>query len=231
MTLAAKDESKTEFQRLLGDLDTLAKATATDSADDKKIVAAMRDGEKDDKKKDPEDAEDDDELGGGGKNGKGKDGKAMTKSLSVTLADGTVVEAEDGTELVKALTEQLGALTTRIEESETSMVKALGTAVTLIKAQSASIAGLQDQIKTLSGEGRGRKAVLTVIDRKAEGTTLAKGGDGVKEPTVGEFLAKAEVGFKAGKISGQHLCYIESAINRGEFGAIPPSLRDAVAAL
>jgi hypothetical protein len=136
----------------------------------------------------------------------------MTKSLRVTLADGSEVDAEDGTELVKALIE-------RLDGTETVMAKALGAAVDLIKKQGEALAStntlvksLQDKVAALSNQPAGRKTVLTVHEKPA-GATMAKSqpeGD-----TPEEFMNKALDAQKAGRLTGLQVSMAEAALNRG----------------
>lgn len=218
---------KTQFDALLGDLDAvgemhkaLEKGT---EVDDEKIEAAKKGGaasEEDGEKKKTEDVEAD------VKSGKASGKKApLAKSLTVTLEDGTTVEAEDGTELVKSLTESLGALTERIDSSESVLAKALGQTVSLLKAQSTLISDLQKQVKAIGNEGRGRKAVVSLVEKPTG--TLAKGGDGGITPN--DFMAKAESQWRAGKITGSEIAFIESAFNRGQY-ELPPALVSKVSA-
>lgn len=228
----------TEFDKLIGDLDTLHKALPKgDELDDEKIEAAKKggaaseDGKRADKEVDVKKEE------GGGKK------KELAKSLTVKLEDGTEVEAVDGTELVKSLTDSLGALTTRFDDNESSLTKAFARTIDLLKAQTALITGqgtlitgMQSQvkeqgetIKAMAGEGRGRKAIVTMVEKKPEGTTLAKGGEGGGGMSPNDFMAKAESQFKAGRLGGNELAYIESSFNRGEFN-LPTALISKVTA-
>jgi hypothetical protein len=215
----------TQFDALVGDLDLLHKALEKgDEEEDEKIEAAKKGGAESYEEGEEHEEEDvNKDVKSGKASGKKK---PLAKSLTVTLEDGTKIEAEDGTELVKALTENLGALTNRFDSSESVMVKALGQTVSLLKAQSALITGLQAQVKAMAGEGRGRKAVVSLVEKPAGGT-LAKGGDGGISPD--DFMAKAESQWKAGKISGQEIAFIESAFNRGQF-TLPPALISKVSA-
>lgn len=180
------------FDALLGELDVMAKAMP-------EIAPELSDEEKAEAK-----AKADAEAAGGAQ-------PQMAKSLQVTLADGTVVDAEDGTELVKSLMEQVSGL-------EGTMAKALGAAVGLIKRQGEQLTAtgdlvksLQSKIAELSGEGRGRKAVLTIVEKPNQ---LAK-----SEPqgmTPPEFMAKANSAFAGGKITGQELTVIDVSIRQGQ---------------
>lgn len=185
------------FLALLGELDTLNKAIpAAEVKDDKKIEAAAA----------AAGAEDD------GKEKLGEDGKplpAMTKSMQVTLADGTVIEAEDGTELVKSLF-------ARVDDQEDLMVKALGGAINLIKAQgeqitatNALVKSLQADLAKLGNQGAGRKTLVNVHEQV---TQLTKSNQEPQGPTPQEFMVKANAAFDAKKITGIELTTCDVAV-------------------
>jgi hypothetical protein len=143
----------------------------------------------------------------------------MAKSFKFTLEDGTEVEAQDGSELVKSLGERLDA-------TETTMAKALGQAVDLIKGQGEMIKSMQDQIKKLSGEGRGRKAVVSIVEKPGpgEGVMAKSESQGMSHE---QFFAKALTAQKEGRLSGTDIAIAESCLNRGE--AIPANIVARVA--
>jgi hypothetical protein len=210
---------KTHFDAILGELETLTKAMPMKGDDDEadpKIAAAAADGGPDD----GDDEEGDDEGAAPPQKKKGKPfGKSLTgTSMTVTLEDGTEVEAEDGTALVKSLTESLGALTERQEESDTALAKAFGGFMTLLKAQGSQLATIQTQMKAIAGEGRGRKAVVNLLDKPNAG-----GGSDAGGINPDEVMAKATSMFEQGKLLGQDLTYIETSFNRGNF-ALPAKL-------
>ncbi len=198
------------FAALLGDLGTLAKAmddnAAAEGGDGKIAAAAEGDGA-------PADGEP--KLG--------EDGQPLTKSLTVTLPDGSVVEAEDGTALVKSLIE-------RLDGTESVMAKALGAAVDLIKKQGEALTAtnmlvksLQTKVAELSNQPAGRKTVLTVHEKPAT-TVLSK-----SEPegdTPEEFMTKALGAQKAGRLTGLQVSMAEAALNRG--AKIPDNIVAAV---
>lgn len=218
------DKLMGELTQLAADQGELAKALpADDGKDEDKIQAAAAEGGLDGGVGGGEAA------GAGGEGGEGGDaddegkgeGAPMAKSFQLTLDDGTVIEAVDGTEMVKALGNRLTA-------TESTMVKALGEAVTLIKGQADMIKSLSDQVKKLSGEGRGRKAVLSVVEKPAPvAATMAKSqqAEGVT-PEI--FFAKALDAQKAGRISGTDIAVAESCLNRGQ--AIPENIVQRVMA-
>lgn len=190
MTIENKEPSS--FDALMSEMGVLAKAmpeVAPELTDEEKAAKAQADAAA---------------LEAAGK-------EPMTKSLQVTLADGSVVEAEDGTELVKSLMDQVSGL-------EGVMAKALGQAVGLIKKQGEQLAAtgdlvksLQSKVAELSGEGRGRKTMLSIVEKPNQ---LAK-----SEPqgmTPQDFMVKANTAFSGGKITGQELTVIDVSIRQGQ---------------
>lgn len=203
-----------QFEKLLGEIadlqadqEVMTKALpADDGKDEEKIQAAAAeggsDGDADDKGGKPDGDADD-------------EGKPMAKSFKLTLEDGTEIEAQDGAEMVKSLQE-------RIEKNEESMAKALGSAVELIKGQASLIKSLTEKVTKLAGEGRGRKAVVSVVEKPSAGNgagsnTMAKSEPAGMSPD--QFFAKALTAQKEGRLSGVDIAIAESHLNRGE--AIP----------
>lgn len=194
-----------QYQKLLEELDTMAKSLPADG-DDEKIATAAGEGNPDadgDGKNDVTD-EGGDATGGEG----GDDGDdVMGKSFALTLDDGTELEAVDGTELVKSLI-------SRVETNETTVLKALESAVGLIGKQGSLIKSLQDQVKALAGQGRGRRTVVSVSEKPQAGV-MAKSeqsGDGI---SGGEFMVKALAAQAEGRLTGLDVARAESALNRG----------------
>ena len=201
-----------ELSSLSTDQETMAKALpADDGKDEQKIQAAAEDGGLGDG--------DADNNGGMPDGDKDDEGMPMAKSFKFTLEDGTEVEAQDGSELVKSLGERLDA-------TETTMAKALGQAVDLIKGQGEMIKSMQDQIKKLSGEGRGRKAVVSIVEKPGpgEGVMAKSESQGMSHE---QFFAKALTAQKEGRLSGTDIAIAESCLNRGE--AIPANIVARVA--
>lgn len=190
-----------KFDELLGELETLAKAQPA-GGDDKIVAAAAEGGGQGE----GEGEMSEEERAAAEAAAAGEGGK-MAKSFEVTLADGTKVQAQDGTELVKALQE-------RLETNETVIAKALETAVALIKSQGERIEALSGKLAAIGGEGKGRKAVLTVVEKPA-GTPMAKSTteEGMKPE---EFMAKALDAQKLGRITGIEVATAEAYLNRGQ---------------
>lgn len=193
------------FDALLADIqaasasnDQLAKAMPVDGgtdADDANIAAAAGegDGDADDK---------------GGKPDGDADDKPMAKSLKVTLEDGSEVEAIDGSELIKSLSD-------RMDASEASIKAVLEGAMGVIKQQGDLIKSLTDKVGALAGQGKGRKAVVSVVEKPAGAAeTLAKSHE--QDGLTGEqFLAKALEASKVGRITARDVSIAEAAINMG----------------
>lgn len=195
-----------EIQGLSADQETMAKALpADDGKDEEKIQAAAGEGGSDTSVEDPADNAVDP-----------ADDKPMAKSFTLTLEDGTVVEAQDGAAMVKALSDRLDVVVT--EKAE--LAKALEATVDMTKGFMPLIKSMQDQIAKLSGEGRGRKAVVSVTEKPAPGAVMAK-----SEPvgvSHNEFFAKALAAQKEGRLSGVDIATAEASLNRGE--PIPQSI-------
>ncbi len=189
------------FEKLLEELDVMVKAMGEEESQDDENIQAAAESDHEDEEADEagEHAEPD---GDEDENGE----EPMGKSFAFTLEDGTVVEAQDGTELVKSLM-------TRMESTESSMTKALTAAVDLIGKQGEMIKSLQADMKKLSGEGRGRKAVVSVAEKVPAGQTMAKADP--QGMSTQEFFAKANQAFSAGKISGQELTVIDVSMRSG----------------
>lgn len=156
--------------------------------------------------------------GGEGGEGEAKDGEGgdeLAKSFKVKLEDGTEIDAFDGSALLKSLTD-------RVEASEATIAGALQGVVKVVTSQTALIKSLQGEIARLGGEGKGRKAVITLHD-KPGASDLAKslGGEGGQggesEGLSGEdFMLKALDAQKVGKLTGLQVSIAENHINMGQ---------------
>lgn len=130
----------------------------------------------------------------------------MGKSFQVADADGTTHEVVDATEMVKSLL-------ARQESTDNVLAKALESMTGTLAKQNDLIKSLSEQIKTVSGQGRGRKAVLSITEKPSI-DTLAKSGAAAEEGgmTPGEFFAKANNAFETGKLGGKDLNTISVCI-------------------
>lgn len=194
------------FDKLLEELGVMAKSLGNDDGakDDDNIQAAAdeagtanQDAAADAASDHVEPDGDEDEAGD----------EPMGKSFAFTLENGEVIEALDGTELVKSLMD-------RVNTNESQMTKALGAAIALIGQQGAMIKSLQGEMKKLAGEGRGRKAVVSVAEKVPAGQTMTKSEQPGMTPQ--EFFAKANAAFSAGRLSGQELTVIDVCMRSGQ---------------
>ncbi|MEX3764473.1 hypothetical protein [Paraburkholderia phenoliruptrix] len=161
---------------------------------------------------------------GGGDAGGGKDPDAdpdadpnadpdnqpvLGKSMVVKDAEGNDVEALDATEILKSLAEDMDMVKGVVAEGGV-LAKALEQTVGLVKSQGVLIKSLQEQVAKLSGEGRGRKAVLTLTEKIAP--TLAKSQQQDDGMTPQEFMVKSQAAFTAKRITGQELTVIDVSL-------------------
>lgn len=229
------------FEQLLeklNDVATLAKALPSESDDNKKIQAAAGEDEGDgpdgeDYDDDGDEGADDDQDAADGKKKKKPfppedEGDApMTKSFSLTLEDGTELEAFDGTELVKSLTTRVELAEATLASNEENILKSLNSAVEIISAQSvqlkdqgAMIKSLTDKVSAMARTGRGRVSTLTVNEKPQLESSLAKSGP-ASIPRE-ELVLKALSAMKEGRISGFEASGIDTALNMG--ATISPEL-------
>lgn len=203
-----------QYEKLLEELETMAKAMpGDDAADDDKIAAAAANANPDadgdgDNDVTGEHIEPDGDEGAGAEGGDGDGDETMGKSFALKLDDGTELEAIDGTELVKSLM-------ARVESNEGTVMKALGTAVDLLGKQGDMIKSLQDEVKKLAGEGRGRKTVVSVSEKPVAGATMAKSQGAADGLSANEFMAKALAAQASGRLTGLDVARAESALNKG----------------
>lgn len=208
------------FKTLLDELSKLSKsfgaaddADKSNEEDDAKIKAAA-DGDVDGDGKldgvDPDTTGTDDDVDADADNDEDED-EMLGKSFDVTLANGEKREAIDGTKMVLSMMK-------RLDGTEADMSKALTLAVGTMQkmqkaltAQGALIKSLQGDLERIGGQGRGRKAVLSIMEKAS-----AKDGDDDKAGVApGEFMAKALAAQKAGRLTGSDVALAESRLNRG----------------
>lgn len=191
-----------QFDELLKSLQATAEEQTdgpADNADDETIAAAAADsGVSADGN--PEGDVDGDDA---------DDKKPMAKSMTAQGADGEEIEVVDATEMLKSLqsdlTEQGGVL-----------AKALETMTSVAQKQGALIKSLQTEVRALAGQGRGRKAVISVSEKPMPGETMAKSHqDDAPKLTREQFMAKCLDAQKAHKITGLDVSRAEIAINNG----------------
>lgn len=191
-----------QFDKLIEELGLIAKSmSASDAEDDKNIEAAANmDG---DEGTNPEGMESEN----GDAVDSDDDSGEMKKSFVFKTDDGEEIEAVDGTELVKSLV-------ARMDESESKLGQTLTAAVELIKSQGEMIKSLNEKVVKLGGEGRGRKTVVSVVEKSA---TLAKGnlGEGEESITPQNLLVKAMDAQRAGRLVATDVAIVEGCVNRG----------------
>lgn len=193
-----------ELQSLESEQDNMLKALPAGEGEDERIQAAAEEGGMLDEA-DPDlerEAEDEDE----------EEEEFLGKSLGlITLEDGSQVEGYDGTELVKSLMDQVDKLGSKQTKSERQMASALEKCVNLIRSQGDLIKSMQDRLERIGGEPRGRKSVVSVVEKP--GTTMAKSEENGMDPK--DFMLKAHSAFEAGKISGHELTTLDVALRMG----------------
>lgn len=195
------ENNESNFDELLKSLaqvaegtDTLAKA-APAAADDKTVAAAAADSGVDAPTMD-----DDDDVEGDG------DGQDFGKSLG---ADAEGNQMIDATELVKSLMARQDSTDGVLAKALTTMAGAMGKQNELIKS-------LQAEVRTLAGQGRGRKTLVTIADKPGVADVLAK-SSGAEDGNItpGELLAKSNAAYTAKKISGTELNTIDACLRNG----------------
>jgi hypothetical protein len=251
--MTVKASSTPAFEALLGDLQTLAKAT---DVNQERIAAGraaegyMQEGttmakseEEKKKEKEAEERRKEEEGKKAANAHGGKEGKEMAKSFSIKTDDGNTIEVQDASDLLKALG-------VRLDETTTTVQNALGSVVNVMKAQGEMLKSLTDKfieqgatlaaqdtlIKSLQGDvtklgtaPAGRKAVVTVAERQTATATetMAKAGmpEGV---TTDAFFAKCFDMQKHGQMTGMEISIAEASINAGQ--AVPAYIVQKVAA-
>lgn len=197
--MSVKNEQGGSFDELLKSLaqvaegaDTLAKAApaAAEGEDDKTVAAAAADSGVAAAGGNPEDEEDE---GGEG-------GESFGKSMGA---------AEDGSEMIDA-TELVKSLMARQDSTDGVLAKALSSVAGALGKQNDLIKSLQAEVRTLAGQGRGRKTLVTIAEKPGVADVLAKSeaaDDGKITPS--ELLAKSQAAHAAHKISGVELTTID----------------------
>ena len=194
-----------EFDTLMEELETLQKAygddkiaAAADEDDDEQHPEPDADNSGGPSDHDEDNADEDDEDEDDGF-------EPIAKSFRFELDNGQTVEAIDATELVKSLKG-------RLDETETLLAKAIeerdtvnGRVLGLLKSQSAEIAGLKAQLAKLSGEGRGRKAVVNVHEAAEP---MAKSESNPRA----ELMAKATAAYEQGRLTGREWVEVDASL-------------------
>jgi len=216
-------EHQDDFNQLVDDLnaltqssqDTLKKALDPDGEDeDKKILAAEGDGEDKGKKEggDDENIDSDED---------GSDDDILGKSMTVTLEDGTKMEAFDGGEMLKSLIAENKALAVRVDGADAQILKAMnvtvdaiGTLQKAMTAQAKEISELKKSLDAIGDQGRGRKTLINVHEKTAVG-----GNEGTEGISGQDLLSKALSLQGDGKMNSSEVALVDTCVGRGE---LPP---------
>ncbi len=191
-----------EFDKLAQDLELLAKSQDEGKETDEKIANAA--GVDEDEDKDGDGDTDGDTDG----DAEGED-EVLGKSYSMER-DGEKVRAYDATALIKSMTARMDGIESTDAENREHLGKSLGLIADMLKSQTAEIASLKKSVSDLSGEGRGRKTVLTISEKTS---TLAKSED--PQPTSGDLMAKCLTAQKAGSITALDVARANVAVENG----------------
>lgn len=212
-------ENKSPFAELLDELDTLQKAFPAEGEEeeqgadegDAKIQTAAdgdRDGDGEPDGTDPDATNEEDED---------DEYDDMAKALGVEPMeivgeDGSKQKAYDGLQVLKAMS-------VRMQATEGDIASALGAAASTMQgmrkqltAQDELVKSLQEQVSVISDQGKGRKAVLSVLDKPGgTETALAKS----ESLTGQEIMSKAMSAQKSGAITGVEVARLDSYLGRG----------------
>lgn len=202
------DELKAEREKQ----DTMIKSLSTeDNSADKSVSAAAADGATGDAGEGDEGAGEEDKKKEGEENAGGEGGQ-MAKSLVL----------ENGEEVIDA-TEMLKSLEAQFNDHDDLLLKALPQIGGMFKAQNEVIAKQGEMIKSLTtrmeqlaGQGRGRKAVIAMVEKNS-GDEMVKSQQQQQSQgmTQGEFMLKANNAFDKKIISGAELNTIDVCLRNG----------------
>jgi len=147
----------------------------------------------------------------------GEESELLGKSFEVTNENGEKMEAVDGTELVKSLIAQIDEFKQEKVTHEAGLMKSLGVMsgllkdqATALKEQSDMIKSLQAEVATMRGEGRGRKSVVSVMEKPSTQMTKSQ----QEGPTAEEFMMKAASARDAGRLTAIEMSTIELSLQK-----------------
>lgn len=193
----------TVYEELLEELEALAKAMPEDDED-------LESSEEEDK---DEHAEPDADDEGGPSDGdadneyeedleKASCDKSMAKSLTLTLEDGSVVDAVEGIDFLMSIQHQLDAGL----EGSSKVFKSISSQ---LKEQALLIKSLKSEVASIRAEGRGRKTAVVSMAGVPE-EPMAK-----SMSTPSDILAKCLDAQKLGRLTALEVSIAESYLNRG----------------
>lgn len=135
----------------------------------------------------------------------------------------------DATDLLKSLMGRLDASDEVLAKAMPLVVNTLEAQRTVIKQQGDLLKSLQDEVKALAGQGRGRKTLVTIADKPGVAELLAKSNpaDNDGQITPQQLLAKSNAAYEARKISGVELNTVDACLRNG--WTIDPAILHKVA--
>lgn len=192
---------------------TLAKALPQDDGQgDANIQAAASEGGEG--SAEGADGADGSEGAQGGEGGEGGEGD-LNKSLQ---QEGGALENNeefiDATELIKSLQDTQGEHSDLLAKAIPQLLGLAQSQRGMIEQQGELIKSMQTRIEQLAGQGRGRKAVVSIVDKPNPGETpLTKSLE--QQITPNQILAKALDMQKEGKLTGLEVSRCENALRSG----------------
>jgi hypothetical protein len=214
-----------DFAALLADLETLQKASGADCADDKKT---MGDGDADDKKDSAGDKKIVAAAKDGEKNSDAEEKETFGKAFKVKLEDGTETEAFDGTQMLKALHAEHEVLRGAVYSRDEDILKAFDMAIGTIRDLQAKVGGqetiikaLQTKVDTFGAAGVGRRTMLTIAEKLSPSAGVTGSGEAERAaagPKASDVMAKAKFLAREGKFDPAQLPRLEAHQMRGMIG-------------
>lgn len=140
--------------------------------------------------------------------------KPMAKSLTLTLEDGSVVDAIEGIDFLKSIQYQLDATL----EGSSKVFRGISSQ---LKEQALLIKSMKSEVAALRAEGRGRKTAVVSMAGVPE-ESMAKS----VPVSHGDILAKCLDAQKSGRLTALEVSIAESYLNRGM--AVPDRIVSAL---
>jgi len=140
--------------------------------------------------------------------------KPMAKSLTLTLEDGSVVDAVEGIDFLMSIQHQLDANL----EGSGRVFKSISSQ---LKEQALLIKSMKSEVAALRAEGRGRKTAVVSMAGVPE-ESMAKS----VPVSHGDILAKCLDAQKSGRLTALEVSIAESYLNRGM--AVPDRIVSAL---
>jgi len=200
----------TVYEELLDELEALAKAMPeadedVNSSEDEEINEHAEPDA--DEEGGPADGDEDEES-------EADPEKPMAKSLTLTLEDGSVVDAVEGIDFLMSIQHQLDA---NLEGSG----KVFKSISSQLKEQALLIKSMKSEVAALRAEGRGRKTAVVSMAGVPE-ESMAKS----VPVSHGDILAKCLDAQKSGRLTALEVSIAESYLNRGM--AVPDRIVSAL---